>query len=158
MVETTFTNTPFTLVLFYSAKVESHTFIMIARWILECFPTFSFSMAFGQICFVASKGFSYEAANWRVGKHLGYAEYYESKTIESKSTFNVLYMKPIAHFVHCIEMIGVFFFVMFWYCDHIFSSNRGVAFSLFFPFQKSYWLSVFPFCQKKQPQEQETDR
>ena len=40
------------------------------------------------------------------------------------------------------------FIVLWWYCDHVFASNRGVAHSLYFPLQKSYWLSVFPCCRK----------
>lgn len=31
-----------------------------------------------------------------------------------------------------------------WYFDHVLSSNRGVAYSLLFPFQKAYWKTVFP--------------
>jgi hypothetical protein len=69
-----------------------------------------------------------------MGRHMGYEDYHASKHIESKTTFDVINSKPIAHFVHCIEQTGLVFFILFWYFDHIFSSNRGVAYSLYFPF------------------------
>lgn len=35
--------------------------------------------------------------------------------------------------------------ILLWiYFDHIFSSNRGVAYNLTFFLEKSYWLSMLP--------------
>ena len=148
LVETSFTNTALTLKLFYSDAVIVHQYINVVVWFLECFPTFSFSMAFGQICMIASKKFDFNTINWVEGKHLGYDDYHNGILIISKTTFDVIHTKSIEHFVNCILQSGIFFFVMFWYCDHIFSSNRGVAYSLYFPLQKSYWMTVFPFFSK----------
>ena len=36
------------------------------------------------------------------------------------------------------------FVAAWWYFDHVLASNRGYAYPFYFPFTKSYWLSVFP--------------
>ena len=134
LVECTFSNTPFTLKLFYSDAVVSHTFVKVWTWFLEMAPTFSFSMAFGQICFVASKRFHFDSISWIDGRKITMDDYYASTEMISKTTLDVIHTKPIAHFVHCINQTSVGLFILFWYFDHILSSNRGVAYSLYFPF------------------------
>ena len=41
-------------------------------------------------------------------------------------------------------LMMVFQVLLWWYLDHVISSNRGSAQSVLFVFQKSYWLSVVP--------------
>jgi hypothetical protein len=38
---------------------------------------------------------------------------------------------------------------LWFYFDHIIASNRGVAYSFYFIFQKSYWLSILPVSKKE---------
>ena len=47
-------------------------------------------------------------------------------------------------------------FVLFWYFDHVFPSNRGAASPPYFMFLPSYWQTVFP-CLKK-GKESQTDQ
>ena len=125
-----------------------HAYIKFTTAMLEFFPTFSFSMAFGQICLIASKRFNFNTINWVDGHHMTYEEYTSWRILEVKTTNDIIHVKPIYHFVYMIQKTGVFIFIMFWYFDHVLSSNRGVGYSLYFPFQKSYWQSVFPCLQK----------
>ena len=102
LVEISFTNTPLTLKLFYSDAVIKHFYIRVTTTLLEFFPTFSFSMAFGQICLLASKKFDFNTINWVDGHHLSYEEYTEWRILEVKTTNDVIHIKPIRHFVHMI--------------------------------------------------------
>lgn len=37
----------------------------------------------------------------------------------------------------------VLFMALAWYCDHVISHNRGVAYPPYFVFTKAYWKSIF---------------
>jgi hypothetical protein len=42
-------------------------------------------------------------------------------------------------------------YALLWlYLDHVISSNRGVSYSFYFPLQKTYWMSVFPYFFKEE--------
>ena len=99
LVEISFTNTPLTLKLFYSDAVIKHAYIRFSVAMLEFFPTFSFSMAFGEICMIASKRFDFNTINWVDVHYMTYEEYTSWRTLEIKTTNDVIHVRPIQHFV-----------------------------------------------------------
>ena len=72
-------------------------------------------------------------------------------------TIDDIFVPPANHFM--INNFRVFLgsAFLFWYLDHLISSNRGASQSFYFPLQPSYWINVFPcldkifctFCKKK---------
>lgn len=102
LVEISFTNTPLTLKLFYADAVIKHSYIRVTTGLLEFFPTFSFSMAFGEICLLASKRFNFNTINWVDGHYMTYEDYTEWRILEVKTTHDIIHIKPIRHFVHMI--------------------------------------------------------
>ena len=95
LVEISFTNTPLTLKLFYSDAVIKHTYIRFRVALLEFFPSFSFSMAFGEICMIASKRFDFNTINWVDGHYMTYEEYTSWRTLDIKTTNDIIQVRPI---------------------------------------------------------------
>jgi hypothetical protein len=145
LVECSFTNAGATLKLFYSEAMMWRSYIKFSVWILECWPTFDFSLAWGLLAIKASTRINYNTMNWDKGSKFEPSDYYEERIFRVKTTHDVLYAPSIAHFMKNIRHITYFIMVFTWYLDHVLSSNRGVAYPLTFPFQKSYWQTVFPY-------------
>jgi hypothetical protein len=157
LVECSFSVTPLTLKLFYAENMNWRLYIKVIKWILECFPTYSFSLGFGLMSMIASKRFNYNTVNWVDGSHFGLKEYYWERRIVVTTTNDVMYPPSVAYCVNCLIYTTIFFVVAFWYFDHILSSNRGVAYSMLFPFTKKYWISVFPFLASKKKVETDAE-
>jgi hypothetical protein len=64
----------------------------------------------------------------------------------------------VGHFVRKIKAMTWVYFLAFIYFDHVLSSNRGVSYSFFFPFLKSYWKSIFPSLFKEEPPNTDTKK
>ena len=124
-------------------RIQIFAYERITIAAFEFIPTYAFSMAFGQIAERASKRFSVNSANWIPGKPFTDELYYKTEIYEVKATNDVIRV-PSTHYLmmHIIYSMYVAMF-LWWYCDHIFASNRGKAYSMFFPFQPSYWKAVF---------------
>lgn len=149
-----FTSTPATLKLFYEDHQQAISYIRMTTNILEFMPTFSFAMAFGLTTNEASKKFDFNEMNWIDGKPFGTEQFYQEFEYTTKTTHSHIIAPSVAFFTNRIIFIGWTYFFLFLYFDHVLSSNRGVSYSFFFPFQKSYWITVFPFLFKKQEPEE----
>jgi len=143
IIQLVFANSDLVAKLFYNDRIQTFVY---ARWtiaVFEFIPTYAFSMAFGQIAERASKRFSVNSANWIAGKPFTDELYYRNEVYEVKATNDIIRV-PSTHYLmmHIIYSMSVAI-CLWWYCDHVFASNRGKAYSLFFPFQPSYWRAVF---------------
>jgi len=139
-----FISTTATLKLFYSDDMMEYVYIRMVTTILEMFPSFCFAMSYGITTFEASKNFDYGDLNWREGHHFGWEEYEKHFDYTGELTGQIIISPTVGHFVRKIKMMTWVFFFAFIYFDHIISSNRGVSYSFFFPFLKSYWKTIFP--------------
>jgi hypothetical protein len=86
------------------------------------------------MCIIGSTKFNYSTLNWNPGTHFGPEEYHKVYDWKVETIKSHIITEPISHFVHCLEATTIAVFIIFWYFDHILSSNRGVAYSLYFPF------------------------
>ena len=144
LVQCAFTNCAVTLKLFYSETMMQFGWIKIVKWILECWPTYDFSLAWGLLAIRAGTKIDYNTLNWVNGDPFRDSDWYAEETWEIKTTHDIIHSTSINHLYKNIAHITYFLMLLTWYFDHVLSSNRGVAYPLTFPFQKSYWKTVFP--------------
>ena len=144
LVTISFMSAPITLNLFYTISMREHAFIRVVTFVLECFPIFNYRMCLGIICLHASRRFDFNLLNWVDGEPYGYEEYNKWYDIEAKMNNSVIRCPPASHFANNNIAITILFTVLWFYFDHVISSNRGVGYSYLFPFYKSYWASLFP--------------
>ena len=69
---------------------------------------------------------------------------YSTSTERISMQGNLIHQPPAISFHHNILIINWIYLALWFYFDHIISSNRGVAYSFYFIFQKSYWKSILP--------------
>jgi hypothetical protein len=143
IIQLVFANSDLVAKLFYNDRIQTFAYERITIAFFEFIPTYAFSMAFGQIAERASKRFSVNSANWIPGKPFTDELYYKTEIYEVKATNDIIRV-PSTHYL-MMHILYSMYLAMFlcWYCDHIFASNRGKAYSMFFPFQPSYWRAVF---------------
>ena len=122
------------------------------RFFLEITPTFSWKEHglrhrsplrhdWSQV--KAAKSFDIATMNWKEGAPYSWDEYYQWQEEGSIVDGDVCFEPPASYFVNRIIAMN-FVYILFWlYLDHVIASNRGVAYSFYFPFQKTYWKRVF---------------
>ena len=67
---------------------------------MELFPTYSFSMVFGLICYYSSRRLDYDTDNWVEGRPFTDDDYYK-QTVESiQGIHEVVHGPSIASFQH----------------------------------------------------------
>lgn len=138
-----FANSDLVIKLFYNERIQSMLYIKIVIGIFNYIPTFAFSIGFGQIAERASMRFSVNSASWRPGKNFTNEDYYRSEVYDVKATHDVIH-SPSTHFfmMKIFKSMGLATF-LWWYGDHVISSNRGKSYGMFFCFTPKYWISVF---------------
>lgn len=146
LVMISFISAPATLKLFYAQKMKAHVYIRVMTRIFEYFPVFNFSLGFGCISLIAAERFDITSMNWVDGLHYGYEEFTSPVDRIAPLTGDIVEQPAASHFYNNIVFLNFVYAFLWFYFDHVLSSNRGVSYSFFFPLQKSYWKTVFPFC------------
>ena len=149
VMDIVFSNSDLVLGLFYTSRsIEAGTRYIAD--ILQWFPSFSYAMMFGLVANRASKRFSYQALGWYSGSKYTDKEWVQRKEYYIDTTQTAIVSPSAADMFS--KLIGSMFAItlLWWYLDHVIASNRGAAYSVFFPFQRSYWASLLPrACAKK---------
>mmetsp|Transcript_2362 Transcript_2362/g.3571 ORF Transcript_2362/g.3571 Transcript_2362/m.3571 type:complete len:181 (-) Transcript_2362:1214-1756(-) len=145
IMEMVFSDSDFTFKLFFTDDVRKLGYPTIALHIFELMPSFSFSLAFGIIARKASMSFDHNTQNWREPTHFTWDDFYEEQTMKFDLENTTIYVPSVSSQITMFQWQLGLYFLLFWYFDHVISSNRGVAWSLYFPVQKSYWIKVFSF-------------
>ena len=70
-------------------------------------------------------------------------------------TGDIIEQPAASHFYYNIIFLNIVYVFLWLYFDHVLSSNRGVAYSFYFPLQKSYWMTVFPSCFKEETKDKQ---
>lgn len=144
MVDSIFSNSDFCLKLFYNSKSMSNAAVMFWVRTMEYMPSFTFSMAFGTVATRASPRFSFQTMSYTKGEKFGKDKYYYGKTYKIDTTGDMITQPSTAYMVnHFYTQLWVLV-IIWWYFDHILSSNRGAPLPPYFLFTKSYWKSIFP--------------
>lgn len=146
-----FINAPITLKLFYAQKMKARSYVRFTTRFFEYFPVFNFSLGFAVIGLIAAESFDTFSMNWVDGKPFTDFEFNKEVTRKASMTDDIIEQPAASHFYSNMVFLNYVYLALWFYLDHIISSNRGVAYSFYFPFQKSYWLSVFPFSSKEEP-------
>lgn len=123
-----------TLGIFRNEKTQDIFFIKAVRYMFEMIPTFSFSLAFGLVCTTAARHLPFATNVWTAGRPFTLEDYNSPRIIIIKLSNDKVDCPPVAYFVFCMWRTFFISVTLFWYFDHIFASNRGVAHSLLFPF------------------------
>ena len=101
-------------------------------------------MVYGVIGLYTSATFDYNATNWKLGGPWK-EEYWTQSTYLNVEVVHMETHGPSAGDFQFLLFRAMWIFVfLWWYQDHVLASNRGYALPFYFPFTKSYWLSVFP--------------
>ena len=153
-----FISTSGTMKLFYASDMKKYTYIKITTFLLEMWPIFDFTLSYGITTFKASKNFDYGGLNWLEGSHFGWEEMDIEYDFSGEISGLIIKAPSVNYFLNKIKTMAWVFFFLFIYLDHVLSSNRGVGYSFFFPFLKSYWKSVFPSLFKEELPKDDTQR
>lgn len=134
LIEMFFSNAFMCIRLFYSEKMREFILPIIISFFCEFIPTFSFSMAFGLIANIASRDWDDDTASWIQGVPYTWDMYYKKLDVEIKLTGEKLHAESPSYFVNKMFQSMIIAAVLFWYLDHVISSNRGISYSFLFPF------------------------
>jgi len=131
--------------LFYTIRAESNPIIETIVFFFELLPPFQFCMIFGVIAHTACNHFSSVSMNWVPGVVYDDSMWYENLHFHKESQEGGdLNVPSPSHYMNKMYMDFVLLTFMWWYLDHVLSSNRGAPHNFYFIFQKQYWQSLKP--------------
>lgn len=143
IIQVIFANSDLVIKLFYNDRIQSATYIKIVIGIFNYIPTFAFSIGFGQIAERGSQRFSVKSANWIPGEPFTDELYYKEEVYNVKATHDVIRAPSTHYFMMKIFNSMYLATFLWWYGDHVISSNRGRSYGFFFLFTPSYWYGVY---------------
>lgn len=145
LCELLFTNYFLPLKIFYSESLKNLPEVNFVRGILEMVPTYVYSLNFGIVADESSKHLDLVNVAWLDGHTYTWEQFETNREMTVTAIADTLHIPAPMYFLNKQKKITFWLSVMFWYFDHVISSNRGAGNRFYFPVQPSYWLSVFPF-------------
>lgn len=144
-----FSDSDFARGIFYTQKSYAKDNLRIWRFLFEMIPSYTFSLIFGNITDKAVTNFNLNTMSWQPPTGFTWDDYYNQELRWADANSDYLVIQPVSYFIGRLQINMLVNFCLIWYLDHVLASNRGVAYSMTFPFQKSYWLSIIEPFQKK---------
>ena len=127
-----------TLLLFLFFSIEASPMIKTIKLLLHFYPPFTYSILFMQIMRVASTHFNSNHQAFEEGRNFSWSE-----LLFEERDFLVIQVEY--HVSNALSSFGylmidiIFYSILAWYFDHVFTLNRGVVYSKYFCLKPNYW-------------------
>lgn len=125
---------------------RSGTYMIFVRAAYYFLPPFTFSLIFGIVVRRATSHFDDNGQQFVEGTGFTWRHLFESE--KGEFSMGDTYESPTPILAFGIFMIDIALYgLIVWYCDHVFSSNRGTNEPFYFFLTQNYWESLC--CKKK---------